>query len=426
MLGVSLASTFFAICIAGVIGDRMLLDAEDARLRAASLLLIHEAGKLPEAQARLESEEEVREMAPAGIQVALFEGDRHLGGAIDLAPLLGCRWAPARANFRLCGVAEGSRVAVAGAQLDAFIRLRRGLLVATLAAALAAIALSVLVSRRVARWAARPLTELTDVLARVKPGEEAVHLAASGYAEVDAVWSALSDALSRLAGALGQSKRFAANAAHELRTPLATLRAELELQQEVSQPPRTAAALTRLHATVCSLSVLVDRLLALAESDGGVLGSVRPVALREVTEDVLRSLPPDSRARVQLDAPADALVSGDAQLLRQLVENAVDNALKFSGTRPVKVWLSETDAAVVMDVADEGPGISEEDLPRVFEPFFRSNRARSEAAGHGLGLSVVALVVRAHAGAVQFLPDQRGATLRVTLPRATERGTGLG
>jgi signal transduction histidine kinase len=236
------------------------------------------------------------------------------------------------------------------------------------------------------------------------------------YAEVNAVRAALVELLGRLQESLDQSRRFAANAAHELRTPLATLRVELELLAENEHPPDATAAHARLHRTVTSLGTLLERLLVLAEGARGTLELVEEVSLPEVAEDVVLSLPEGARGRVSVEAHGRGLVRGDAHLLRQLVDNAVDNALKFSGQGLVRVSIEETAEATLLDVRDEGPGIAEEDAVRAFEPFYRSPLARARHPGHGIGLSLVALVARAHRAHVAFLPAARGAHLRVTFP----------
>ncbi|WP_148139225.1 sensor histidine kinase KdpD, partial [Corallococcus sp. AB018] len=242
------------------------------------------------------------------------------------------------------------------------------------------------------------------------------------YGEVNAVRTALVDLLTRLHEALDQSRRFAANAAHELRTPLTTLRAELELQAETPQPQDTALALERMLRTVTSLGVLVERLMVLAEGTQGELALSEPVSLSDLVEDVVRALPEGEQRRIDVDAGTRGIIPGDGHLLRQLVDNAVENALKFSNGGRVRVSLQQTGDAILLDVLDEGPGIAPEDSMRVFEPFYRTPSARAGKQGHGIGLSLVALVARAHRAHAEFLPSPRGAHLRLSFPRATGPG----
>lgn len=135
-------------------------------------------------------------------------------------------------------------------------------------------------------------------------------------------------------------------------------------------------------------------------------------------ERLARALPASEQRRVDVEVETRGLVSGDALLLRQLVDNVVENALKFSDAGAVRVSLRETAQATLLDVQDEGPGIAHEDSMRVFEPFYRAAGARASKPGHGIGLSLVALVARAHRTHVTFLPSSRGAHLRVSFPHA--------
>ncbi|PTL77793.1 hypothetical protein DAT35_42060 [Vitiosangium sp. GDMCC 1.1324] len=423
MLGVALASSALAAGATGILADRMLLAAEDRRLGSAALHLLDEGTGLDDARAGQEADHEQSELRSAGIRITLFAGNRRLGGSPDIDARTGCAWSPAPGEeaLRRCGEAVNGRLAVAEQRLESVALIRGWLTSAALVAAAGAVLMSLAMSRRMARWAARPLTELSESLARIEPGTPlpAPLGTPARYAEVNAVRTALVDLLGRLQESLDQSRRFAANAAHELRTPLATLRVELELQAENAHPPDTTAALARLHRTVTSLGTLVERLLVLAEGARGTLELVETVSLSEVAEDVVLSLPEGERGRISVEAEGTGLVRGDAHLLRQLIDNAVDNALKFSGKRPVRVSIQETAEATLLDVRDEGPGIAHEDSVRVFEPFYRSPTARAQHPGHGIGLSLVALVARAHRAHAEFLPAARGAHLRLTFPRAS-------
>lgn len=422
MLTVSLASTLFAVCVAGLVGDRMLLASEDARLRAASMLLMYEAGRLPIIEAAAETEEEVKEMAPAQIEVALFDDAHRLAGSTSLPEVTDCSWDRLRPELRVCGLFQHGRTAVAGAALPSFATHRLWLLAGALAAAAAAMVLSLFVSRRVAARAVQPLTELSASLEGVTTGAEHLPISGSTYAELEPVRAAVAKAFSRVAAANARARRFAANAAHELRTPLATLRADLELQLEDDLHAQQRIDVQRVHRTVCSLGELVERLLSLAQNEQDVLDITQPVALGELAREVIASLPIAARERVTLTATAMGTVRGDPRLLRQLIENSVDNALKFSGELPVVVDVSEQNGAAVLEVADRGPGVSPDEAERVFEPFYRSPRARAETDGHGLGLSLVALIARAHGASADFAPSANGAVLRIvfrgsTIPR---------
>ncbi|WP_163864462.1 sensor histidine kinase [Myxococcus eversor] len=425
MVAVALTSSALTAGATGLLAYRMLLAGEDRRLRDAAVDLVEEVRGLDDARARLEADAEQRELMAFGIRIALFSSEGQLGGDPDIPTQSGCAWSqlPGEAGVRRCGETAHGRLSVAQENIESIPRLRVSLPLAAVVAATCAALISLLMSRRVASWAARPLTELSASLARIEPGSPlpAPLTAQARYSEVNAVRTALVALLTRLQEALEQSRRFAANAAHELRTPLATLQAELELQAEMLQPPDTTLALERMHRTVKSLGVLVERLLVLADDTQGSLELVESVSLAQVVEEVLRALPPSELRRVEFEAGPLGLVSGDSHLLRQLVDNVVENALKFSDGGRVRVSLQETPEQTRLDIRDEGPGISEADSRRVFEPFYRSPTARAGKPGHGIGLSLVALVARAHRASVAVLPSERGAHLRLTFPGVQPR-----
>jgi signal transduction histidine kinase len=124
-----------------------------------------------------------------------------------------------------------------------------------------------------------------------------------------------------------------------------------------------------------------------------------------------------------MELQGEGLMRGDPELLRAMVVNALDNALKFSGDAPVDVRLApgsggdgaaDGESTIVLEVHDRGPGVAPAQRERVFEPFFR---AQPDATpGHGLGLSLIGHIARAHGGSAAFVDSERGARLRLTLP----------
>ncbi|MBI5514006.1 MAG: HAMP domain-containing histidine kinase, partial [Deltaproteobacteria bacterium] len=239
-----------------------------------------------------------------------------------------------------------------------------------------------------------------------------------GYEEVDALRAALADLLTRHGAALAQSRRFAADAAHELRTPLTMMQAELELAAEREDlPAGVAASLARVRSTLGVLSSLSEHLLILAAPLDRVRLDRDAVALSDVVREAIAALDPPRRARVASELDDDAVVRGDATLLRALIDNALDNALKFAPAGAVTVRVSREPDAAVLRVVDEGPGVAPGQRERVFEPFYRTAAARAGATrGHGVGLALIAHVARAHGGDARFEDATRGASLRVTLP----------
>jgi len=163
----------------------------------------------------------------------------------------------------------------------------------------------------------------------------------------------------------------------------------------------------------------MGRLLILA-TDGSRTERMREVvSLDEVAHAAVEDLPPAQAQRVSVSSTDDLLtVNGDFQLLKTLTANALDNALKFSGEKPVKLSIRDDAAHVYLRIEDEGVGIPESDRARVFDAFYRSASARaSNVAGYGLGLTLIAHVAGTHGGTARFLPARQGCTLEIALPK---------
>ena len=226
-------------------------------------------------------------------------------------------------------------------------------------------------------------------------------------------------------------RRFVADASHELRTPLTSIRgfAELYRQGAVGTPEDTRRLMQRIEAEGSRMGLLVEDLLLLARLDQQRPLSLGPVDLGHLAGDAVhdaRTLQPDRSVSLHLDESlTDApVVQGDEARLRQVIGNLVTNALTHTPTAArVTISLAE-DAeqpdAVVLRVADEGPGMPAEDAARVFERFYRADASRTrEAGGTGLGLAIVASLVGAHGGTVALdTAPGRGATFTVRLPRS--------
>lgn len=417
---VALATAIIAALAAlGSAGGAALLVAElearsqDARLLDAAALMQREldTGGDP----RKLVDDEAVEIAPLGLRMALFDRGVRRAGAEEVVPPAGDRCASRRdanGEWRTCAVGGSARLVVVSMRRHAQDDHSRMLLLAAFAAALVAAVLSALASRALAGWALAPLTALAVRLEDVTSAAPAdADLGPpSRTTEVEALRTTIRALLARLGEAMDRSRGFAANAAHELRTPLATMMAELDLAAE--QAPQVSEALARVRRTAGRLSVLVERLLTLASGTGGIT-LTDAVALEDVVREVLGARTDDERARIEVKTSAPGMVRGDEALLRIVVENVIDNALKFSTAGSVHVEVDEGDEKVHLVVRDEGPGVDPAEAERLLLPFVRGP---TEVAGHGLGLAIVAHVVRLHGGDVRFAPRERGAELRIRLP----------
>lgn len=214
--------------------------------------------------------------------------------------------------------------------------------------------------------------------------------------------------LDRLEAALERERAFASDASHELRTPLAILRTELELalRGERSIDELREAIESALEET-SRLSTLADGLLVLARADSDELrAGTDPVDLGAVAADVAARLGVDPPA---LPGGAPVLVPADALRLKQAIANLIENAQRHGGT-PIEVVVAQHGGVAEVGVADRGPGIPEDFLPRAFERFSRADAARS-TPGTGLGLAITQAIARAHGGDVTLEPRPGGGTL---------------
>ena len=244
----------------------------------------------------------------------------------------------------------------------------------------------------------------------------------------------LNEMIARLETSFGALRRFTADASHELKTPLAVLRADVE--RAMSAPPQSTEQLVALEEALQEtrrMSDLVDSLLTLARADEGRFDVVRePVALEPLVREVFESaviLGEDAGLTVSLPVVEPATVLGDAPRLRQLCMNLVMNAVKYTprGGR-IDVSLSHRLDGVTFSVRDTGVGIGATDLPHIFERFWRADRVRSRASergGFGLGLAISQWIAQAHGGSITATSRLgRGSLFTVHLP-AVGDGTAI-
>lgn len=244
--------------------------------------------------------------------------------------------------------------------------------------------------------------------------------------EIAALGNTLNALLDRLQGALDRQRGFVADAGHELRTPLAILRTELEL---AARPGRSrddlVEAVEQAGQETERLIRLAEDLLLLARLDNAQ-PVLRPVeralpALLRTTARGAEMTAVDRGISVLVEVPDELVVTADPDRLRQLVDNLLDNAVRYAPPgSTVQLTAHRVDGTLTIDVADRGPGFPEEFLPHAFERFRRAETARSrDAGGSGLGLSIVRAIAQAHGGSAEAgnRPDG-GAVVTVRLPAA--------
>lgn len=321
-----------------------------------------------------------------------------------------------------------------------------------------AVGLVVLIVSGVAGWALvrrslRPLDDVERVAATIAAGDLSVRapgadprtevgsLATSFNTMVDTLAEALSaeqsarrtarESAEAAQASEARMRQFVADASHELRTPLTSVRGFAELYRMGAVPPGAALddTMGRIEAQARRMGVLVEDLLLLARLDEHRPLGRQPVDLVELADDAAaaaRATAPGREVAVDADPVAPAtLASGDPARLRQVVDNLLSNALRYSPDRePVRIRVGVADVAdgrwAQLEVIDRGPGMDPDEAGRAFERFYRADAARSrDDGGAGLGLAIVSAITSAHGGrvSVRTRPGQ-GATFCVQLPLA--------
>lgn len=244
--------------------------------------------------------------------------------------------------------------------------------------------------------------------------------APGGRDEVARLAATMNEMLARLEAARDRNRRFVSDASHELRSPLATIRHELEVARADPSVVDVEALAERLLAEDLRMQALVEDLLLLARSDEGTLGARRrPVDIDDLVLAEVARLRHRGTVTVDASGVGAGQVVGDPAHLARVFRNLADNAARHAAGR-VAFGVEATDGWVRAWVADDGAGVPAADRERVFERFTRLDDSRTRATGgYGLGLAIVAEVVRAHGGtvAVDAGPDG-GARFTVDLPTA--------
>lgn len=267
----------------------------------------------------------------------------------------------------------------------------------------------------------RPLRELTDTVRRRAPGH--LHpLPDVGVAiELEAFTGAINALLVKLNQALQHQRRFVADAAHQLRTPLAALRLEIEHALREPDAQLQKEALGQLRAGIERMSRLATQLLTLSRAEPGALAAstFKPIELDKLVHEAAQRSVGVAISR-DVDFGYECLskptVLGDALLLEELVHNLVDNALRYAGPGAVvTVSVRAQGGWAQLRVEDDGPGVAAADIPRLTERFHRP--AGAPAGGSGLGLAIVQEIVAAHSGELHIEPATPvGLCVTVSLP----------
>ncbi len=279
--------------------------------------------------------------------------------------------------------------------------------------------------------ATRPLNAIIETTARLRPSElnERLQIRKTGD-ELDRLSATINSLLDRIATYLNQRRDFIANAAHELRSPLAAIRSSVEVAMNSKRSPQEYEELLLELIDECQmLETLVNQLLLLAESDANSLKTQdERVNLSQVVHscaEMFRGVAESREIALVEETEPSIVVDGNRTYLRQVLNNLLDNALKFTpagGRVTLRMHQDSLTGLVVLDVHDTGCGIPEADQPHVFERFFRGDKSRQregQQRGTGLGLSICRAILEAHRGQISVHSAPRSGTMfRVTLPGA--------
>jgi two-component system OmpR family sensor kinase len=355
-------------------------------------------------------------LAPPLIPVDVLRGS--LGVTTDPD---GARWRvyvlPTEPGAAYAYMVAAAPLARIDASMDGF---RSVMLLATLLGAGTTFVVGLLLAGR----ALRPVSTLTETARAIASSRDFDDRVPAGgrQDELGRLASTFNEMLASLEQAYSAQQRFVSDASHELRAPLTAIQGNLELLEHRPQlsADERQEAIGEAAREARRMSTLVADLLALARADAGVVLRRERVEFdRVLLETIGEARHQAGGQRVEVGALQPAVVEGDPDRLKQLVLILLDNALKYTpSTGRVTVELRRLDNAVEMTVEDTGLGISPEDLPHVFERFYRADPARSrDPGGTGLGLPIARWIARQHGGDVVLTSQTgRGTTARVELP----------
>jgi len=371
-----------------------------------------------------------REMADSIYQrlaVLDAQGVRVVGAQVDLE---NAARTPLRRGRTVVGYLALAPVQGLESEADrAFLARQSGVIVLTGLCGLAfALVLSWLLARR---WF-KPIDELTQAAQDVARGRLSTRVAVQGSDELALLGKTFNDMAQRLDTVEASRRAWLADAAHELRTPLAAMRAEIEALQDGVRTFDERTAL-RLHRQVIRLGQLVDDLRSsMREPQSDLLTTtVFPLSLLKEALDhtrerfARRGIAVDRRAIDLVAASAQPTIDGDAHRLHQVFMNLLENTLAYTdegGELRIDVTVEGawTGNCLTLVFDDSAPGVPEDELPRLFDRLFRGETSRSrEHGGSGLGLSICRTTIEAHGGSIDAAPSPLGGLrLTVTLPLA--------
>jgi signal transduction histidine kinase len=370
--------------------------------QSEAVQVLDSTGHVAAASSAIEGESPLFTFSPSGVNPQLRTvGATPLGEGPSRVAIVATSHAP---RYRVYVVIPLSQVSASTGQLAALLSAGVPVLLAMLIGA------TWLLTGRALRPVERLRTQAADIT--VTDLHRRVDVPA-GAGELGRLANTLNDLLARLEDSLSRQRQFVADAAHELRSPVAAIRAQLEVNDRVDHSGQPAAA-----ATVESvrLSHLVEDLLALAQLDASPRRRAEPVDLDDLVYAEVALLRSRTTTPVDTRSVRPVQIIGDPGLLSRAVRNLLDNAARYAA-RQVSVTVRRVGDHAEIVVADDGPGIPAADRLGVLERFTRLDTARArDRGGVGLGLAIVNDVVTAHRGRLAITDNAPGTRVTMTFP----------
>jgi signal transduction histidine kinase len=312
-----------------------------------------------------------------------------------------------------------------------FARAREAILIALGTTAAAVVILSIVLAAQ----ATTPINQLAREIREIRSDRLAL---AAGlelqqrHDEIGRLAQSFNDLLSRLGEAFARERQFISDASHELKTPLTSINANAQmlLRWGDQDPTIRKESLETVVRESAELAAMVNGMLTLAKADRGDEIPKEPLSLAQIASEVAQNAAgraAEKQLELSFEHTATPTIYGDPNLIRQMIGNLVDNAIKFSERGRVDVRVGAGGEMAWVEVVDSGPGVAEEEASNIFSRFYRADKARSrDVPGTGLGLAIVRSIARVHGGeATAARAPGGGALFRVVLPRVGMQFTGL-
>ncbi len=309
--------------------------------------------------------------------------------------------------------------------IETFARTQRTIALIILLAGIAVVGLSILLASQ----ATNPLNELATAMREIGSEHLSRRLKWTRRSdEIGRLAQTFDDMLERLEEAFARERRFISDASHELKTPLTSINANAQMLRRWGDADEhiRAESLDTIVSETATLASMVNGMLTLAKANSGDSIPKEPLKLYDLAAEAVHSAQQraaDKGLALELHGDAPGVrIMGDASLIRQMISNLIDNAIKFTERGSVDVYVKNDERDAVVEIADTGPGIDADELPFIFDRFYRADKSRNRAVpGTGLGLAIVRSIARVHGGAVSAERQAAGGTcIRVTFPKVEQ------